>query len=106
MSDSMPHTFCITVARLRMWRACDEHVEKFAVAFPEGLTITPEANPDDVEKVVEAGLDVLWVADKLLTSQARAEYDQARAVAFAKRRRTKATALWKLLADPANRRLG
>ena len=84
--------FLITLSLLSRLKACDEHVEKFRIAFPDGIRIEGEPDPDTTRKIGGAGLDVEWFASKILTAPARAEFDRVVAAARAEYARVVAAA--------------
>lgn len=69
--------------------ACSEQVALFAETFGESVDITPES----IARAAEAGLDLEWAAEHLLTATAWAAYDQATATAWAAYEQAKATAV-------------
>ena len=93
----------VTASLLESLHACFGQVAAFRSAFPRGLTIKGSSPPaDKIDRIVSAGLDVDWFAERVLTASALAEYQRVRASAYAEYERARAPAVWCLLADPAN----
>ena len=68
----------ITKTLLRRLKACPEQVETFAKLFPRGAEVTEE----NALKADKAGLDVNWLAYKVLTFPAWEQYQAAIAQAW------------------------
>ena len=68
----------ITANELRKAKACDEQVEAFEHLFPEGVVPTVELCKEHADS-----FDWNWAACNLLSPIGRAQYDAARAQAWA-----------------------
>ena len=68
----------ITTAWLEEQEACPEQVALFRATFGESA----EATPGNLTHAAAVGLRLDWLATKVLTAPARAEYDRATAAAW------------------------
>ena len=94
----------VTVKMLKSLGACAPELATFAKEWPDGAAVTKS----NVLRAAELKLNLDWVAEKLLSPPALAEYDRVKATAWAEYDRVtapalaecdrvKATGLWKLL---------
>ena len=83
----------ITADWLRQQGACADQVAIFAQHWPKGATITLRG----LHKAARVGLDLDWLAERILNPTAWATYDAARAPAWATYNAARATALWSTL---------
>ena len=82
----------ITLSLLVSLDACAEQRDAFAAAFPDGLNVSGDPPPDTIERIVSAGLSVGWLAGRVLTAPAWAEYERVTAPAWAEYERVAALA--------------
>ncbi len=68
----------ITCEWLEEHEACEDHVEKFAATFGDRAELT-RAN---AVRAVRAGLDIDWLATRLLDAPARRAYEEATTLAW------------------------
>ena len=67
----------VTSDWLRSMRACDSAIAQFTADYPDGVDLTPEAITSAAGKY-----DMDWLAERVLTAPAWAEYERATAPAF------------------------
>ena len=65
----------ITAAYLRKLGACESQVETFEKLWPRGATI----NLRNIHRANAAGLDILWLLQKVLSPRIYADYEAKRA---------------------------
>ena len=68
----------ITAAMLRRMGACEEQVAAFEEEWPDGADVTEK----NALRAVALGLDVDWLATRVLNGAALEQYDKAIALAF------------------------
>ena len=81
----------ITRKMLKAWEACPDQVDTFASEWPRGAEVTRE----NVDRAVELGLNVEWLAERVLDGNALAEYERVTAAALAEYDRARDAALAK-----------
>ncbi len=79
----------ITMEILQAHNACKRQVKLFQAVFPDGAESTEQA----LQLALDAGLDIHWAAENLLSASALAEYEKTRASAWAEYNKTCAPAL-------------
>lgn len=67
----------ITSAYLIGLGACDDHLDRFVRAFPDGLDVTGEPTSEIVDAVRIACLDLDWFVSSLPSADAHAAYKLA-----------------------------
>ena len=79
----------VTVEQLQAWHACPDQVQLFFETFGDAAVVSPET----LGMAATAMLDLRWLARRVLTNAALAEYDRVRAAALAEYDRVRAAEL-------------
>jgi len=68
----------VTLAWLEKLGACNDHIELFAKTFGDSTAVTPEA----ITRAAAVGLDLDWIAERIITATALKAYKEAKAPAW------------------------
>lgn len=82
----------LTITRADLRGACRDQLDKFNELFPNGVTVRSKAWAVRLARKHAHTFDFSWLAGRLLTAPARAEYERVTAPAWAEYVRVRAPA--------------